>query len=133
MAAMQQSKTVHALLIAEDDKPALAILGGVIARKFPDITICSADNGKTGVELFKEFLPEIVITDVNMPEMDGIEMAGIIKSLKADTKFIVLTGYSDRNYLEKFIEIGCRDYILKPVMFGKLFDAIEICIANKRM
>ena len=133
MATMQKSSTEHSLLIAEDDKPALDALSILIARKFPDVTICSAENGKMGVELFKEHQPEIVITDINMPVMDGIEMAGIIKSLKADTKFIVLTAYSNRDYLEKFIEIGFSDYILKPVMIDKLFDAIENCVAEIRM
>jgi YesN/AraC family two-component response regulator len=50
--------------------------------------------------------------------------------MKNDTKFIVLTGYSDKDYLKKFSEYGIRDCILKPIVFGKLFAAIEKCIGE---
>lgn len=116
------------LLITEDDKPALNILTRMIDRKFPDITVYQAENGREGLELFKTRTADIVLTDINMPLMDGIEMAEAIKSIKPGTKFIVLTGYNDRKYLEKFSEIGFSDYMMKPIMFGKLFAAIEKCI-----
>jgi two-component system sensor histidine kinase/response regulator len=125
-----KSRSELSLLIVEDDKAALDLLCLMIAGKFPDVKIYSAENGRTGVEIFKERLPEVVITDINMPVMDGIEMAGAIKSIKTDTRFIVLTAYTNRVYLEKFIEIGFSAYILKPVVFGKLFDAIENCLAE---
>ncbi len=126
----EKSRSRLSLLIVEDDRTALDLLCTMIAGKFPGIRIYSAENGKTGVEVFKEHLPEIVITDINMPVMDGIEMAGTIKSIRGDTRFIVLTAYTNRVYLEKFIEIGFSAYILKPVIFGKLFDAIENCLAE---
>lgn len=87
-----------------------------------------AENGKIGVDLFNEHRPDIVISDINMPVMDGIKMAGEIKRMKADTRFIVLTAYDYDIYLNKFREIGIRDYMLKPIEFGKLFAAIEKCI-----
>ncbi len=118
------------LLIVEDDKEALDLLSAMISRKFPAIRVFSAENGQKGLEIFKTRLPEVVITDINMPVMDGIEMAGEIKSIKAETRFIVLTAYTNRVYLEKFIEIGFSAYILKPVVFTKLFDAIENCLAE---
>ncbi|HTP65425.1 MAG TPA: response regulator [Geobacteraceae bacterium] len=117
-------------LIVEDDKDALEILCRMIHSKFPGIEVYRAENGKEGVQAFREHLPEVVITDINMPVMDGIEMAGIIKSIRPETRFIVLTAYTNRVYLEKFIDIGFSAYILKPVVFGKLFDAIENCLAE---
>ena len=100
MGSLQNSRPRISLLIVEDDKVASStFLPHVIARKFPAVTIYVAENGKMGLELFKEHAPDIVITDINMPEMDGIQMAGEIKSIKADTKFIVLTAYSNKDYL----------------------------------
>ncbi|MCM2359766.1 MAG: response regulator [Geobacteraceae bacterium] len=130
MAQLQHSIPAISLLLAEDDKMASDVTGLIIASKFPDVTIYFAENGRIGVELFKEHMPDIVITDINMPEMDGIEMAGEIKAIKADTRFIVLTGYSDEDYYGKFSQIGFDHYILKPVVFKELFAALEKCIAE---
>jgi YesN/AraC family two-component response regulator len=125
----QQLQAALSILLAEDDKTASEITGLMLARKFPDITIYFAENGRRGVEIFKEHATEIVITDITMPVMDGLEMIGAIRAIKADTKFIVLTAYSGK-YLEKFNEISVCAYIPKPLVFNKLFDAIENCIAE---
>lgn len=115
------------LLFVEDDAMICLAIGRMIARQFPDINVYTAENGQIGLELFIKHTPEIVITDINMPVMDGIEMAGKIKSIKTGTKFIVLTGYSDKDYLEKFSDIGFEDYIVKPLDLEKLFAVIEKC------
>jgi YesN/AraC family two-component response regulator len=125
-----QSPASFSLLFVEDDDMVCLAIGRMIARQFPEADVYTAGNGRIGLELFKEHTPEIVITDINMPEMDGIEMAGKIKSIKTDTKFIVLTGYSDKIYLERFSEIGFFDYMVKPVDLGKLFAVIEKCRAE---
>lgn len=123
------SRTAFSLLFVEDDSMVCQSIGRMIARQFPEVTVYTAENGRKGLELFKEHMPEIVVTDINLPVMDGIEMAGEIKSIKRDTKFIVLTGYSDENHTSKFGEIGCEEYMVKPVDFDKLFAAIEKCRA----
>ena len=115
------------VLFVEDDESVRFSIGRILARQFPDAMVYTAENGQVGLDLFKEHAPEIVITDVNMPVMDGIVMAENIKSLKAGTKFIVLTGYSDKDYLERFSEIGFAEYLVKPVDFTVLFTAIEKC------
>jgi YesN/AraC family two-component response regulator len=102
----------------------------MIAKKFPEAAIAAAENGRAGLELFKKRAADIVITDVNMPEMDGIDMAAAIKSTKADTKFIVLTAYNEKRFFEKFSEIGFSAYLLKPIEFKKLFAAIEKCLED---
>ncbi len=125
-----QSSASFSILFVEDDAVVCLAIGRILARQFPGSTVYTAENGLVGLELFKEHSPGIVITDINMPVMDGIEMAGTIKLIKADTKFIVITGYGDRNYLEKFSEIGFEDYIVKPVDIEKLFAVIEKCRAG---
>jgi YesN/AraC family two-component response regulator len=118
------------LLIMEDDQMARMAICRLIAIRFPEITVFTADNGRIGVELFRKHAPEVVITDINMPEMNGIQAAGEIKSIRDDTRFIVITGHNDENYRERFREIGCVDYIIKPIDFGKLSAAIERCRAE---
>ncbi|RQW77168.1 MAG: response regulator [Geobacter sp.] len=128
MKSMQNPTNAPSIMIVEDDKVACELLATVIRRRFPRITTYLAENGRAGVEVFKQHSPEIVITDINMPEMDGIEMAGRIKSLKNDTKLIVITAYSNPGYVDKFAQIGVDDYLSKPVEFVKLFQAVEKCI-----
>lgn len=118
------------MLIVEDEKVIREVMDVMISRRFPDAAIYIAENGKTGVELFKEHEPEIVITDIQMPVMDGITMAVEIKSIQSGTKFIVLTAFSNTGYYEKFNEIGFHDFLPKPIEFDKLYTAIEKCIAE---
>jgi len=129
MKSLQQAVPPISILIAEDEELVRKLLGSAIPFRFPDIAIHFAENGRIGVELFIEHTPDIVITDINMPEMDGFQMAGKIKSIKADTKIIVITANCDTGYRNKFSEIGYDDYLLKPLEFGKLFAAIDRCIA----
>ena len=130
MQTLERSKSILQILIAEDDAPTRDLLGAIIARKFPDIAICLVDNGREGVKMFKQLAPKIVITDIKMPEMDGIEMADQIKSICPDTKFIVLTAFNSKFYFTKFKDIGFNAYVTKPIEFPKLFDAINKCIAE---
>jgi YesN/AraC family two-component response regulator len=128
METIQNSFPAISLLVVDDDKMARDVLSLMIAREFPNSSIYFAENGRTGVELFKEHTPDIVITDISMPVMDGIQMACEIRSMKDDTKFIVLTGYSETDYSGRISEFGIKEYILKPIVFKRLFAAIENCI-----
>lgn len=128
--ATTQSHDSFSLLLVEDDTMVNMAIRRILARRFPAATIHTAENGLIGLELFKEHAPEIVITDINMPVMDGFEMAGKIRSINSGTKLIVLTGYSDKNFLERFSEVGFDDYMVKPVDFMKLFAAVEKCRAG---
>jgi YesN/AraC family two-component response regulator len=125
--ATTRSLAPFSMLFVEDDNVVCLAIGRILTMEFPDATVYTAENGLIGLELFKEHTPEIVITDINMSVMDGIEMAGKIKSIKTDTKFILITGYSDKKYLEKISEIGFDDFIIKPLDIRKLFAAIEKC------
>ncbi|MGB9081792.1 MAG: response regulator [Desulfuromonadaceae bacterium] len=125
---MEPSQHSISMLIVEDEKVIREVMDFMISRRFPDAAIYIAENGKVGLELFKEHMPEIVITDIQMPVMDGITMAVEIKSIHSETKFIVLTAFSNTGYYEKFNEIGFHDFLPKPIEFDKLYSAIETCI-----
>jgi YesN/AraC family two-component response regulator len=125
--ASSPSRVPFSLLIVEDDKTARAITARMVALKFPECTIYSAEDGKRGLQLFKEHAPDIVLTDINMPEMDGIEMARQIRMLSPDATYIVLTAYGDKGFFEQFKEIGFCAYLMKPVDFQELFVTIEKC------
>jgi YesN/AraC family two-component response regulator len=127
MEAVQSSVRSLSILVVDDDPVARKLIGLMLGKKFPHAAIGVAGSGQQGLDLFSEQSCDIVITDINMPGMDGIQMAGAIKALNADTRFIVLTGYSDLDHLDQVGAIGASDYIVKPIEFKKLFAAIAKC------
>lgn len=130
MEAAQQDFSRIALLYAEDDQVTRNVLTLIFARKFPGMQLHVAENGRAGLELFRKHTPAIVITDINMPELDGIQMAREIKAIHPDTVIIVISAYSDTHYLMNAIEIGISHYIMKPIDHKKLFSVMEKSIAR---
>ena len=121
------------VLLVEDDRAAIEVLGFVISKRFPNCAVSFAYDGEMGLQAFKEQMPEIVVTDINMPKMDGLKLAEAIKSISPGTKIIVVTAYSDRIHEENFREIGISQHILKPVQFDKLFAALNKIIEEIRL
>ncbi|AOZ93061.1 response regulator transcription factor [Paenibacillus crassostreae] len=75
-----------------------------------------ADNGEDALELIKDIQPELVITDIRMPVLDGLELIRrVTEEGIADPMFIILSGYDDFNYAQKALRYGVHDFILKPV------------------
>jgi len=104
------------------------MMGHVIALQFPNAIIYKATDGKMGLELFKKYKPLIVVTDIDMPEMNGIQMATEIKAVRNDAHIIVLTANNHEDLHEKFSEVGYSELMVKPVLFHRLFAAIGKCV-----
>lgn len=129
---MESRQKALTVLIADDDADACEALASILARKYPTFVIQTAPDGRTALDFFRKYRPEIVITDIIMPEMGGVELARECRKLKQDTKLIVLTGLSDLNDsdTELLAEITIDHRILKPVIFGNLFATIDQAIAE---
>jgi YesN/AraC family two-component response regulator len=130
MHSMRSSRTAMSILIVDDDKMATEAIGLLMRRNFPEVSIYLADNGALGLVLFKKYLPEVVITDINMPEMDGIQMASRIKRVKDDVHFFVMTGNSEKRLLSDFSKIGFDSYMMKPIDLNKLFTEVGLCLSG---
>jgi len=126
MAALQSLHS-FSLLIVEDDTAARDIIANMISLEFPDCTIFTANNGIEGLELYQQYTPDIVMSDVNLPVMDGIELAREIRTINGNATYIVLTAYTNQTVFDKFKDIGVCAYLLKPIDFTELFEAIERC------
>jgi DNA-binding NtrC family response regulator len=120
------------LLLVEDDEATLHCLAIILAKRYPQVAVVTADNGRTGLELFEARPAAIVITDFNMPEMDGREMTDRMRAIRPETKFIILTGDSGGLALrDSGDKAFFYDYfIVKPVVFDTLFAVIEQCLAE---
>jgi len=114
-----------ALLFVEDEIEARDMLVRMLGMNYPGLDLHVAENGVTGLELFRELRPEIVMTDINMPLMNGIAMARQIKEIDPDATIVAVTAHSDTTYLLNAIEIGIDHYLLKPVNYDELFGVID--------
>ena len=90
-----------------------------------------AKNGQDGLEKFKLHSPDVVITDIQMPIMDGLKMAQEIKKIDKLTPIIVTTAFNENDYLLKSINIGIDKYVLKPIDLNVLIDAMFKSVENK--
>ncbi|MDD2652168.1 MAG: response regulator transcription factor [Sulfurimonas sp.] len=111
------------LLYAEDNKNLQQQALKVFTKIFSDVFVCG--NAQEGVELFKKHLPEVVITDINMPGISGIEMAKRIKKIEPFTKVIITSAFDDKEHLFGAIDANVSKYLKKPISVSVLVDAIE--------
>ena len=91
----------------------------------PFMTEATSFNGKDALELIREHRPHVVLTDINMPIMDGLEMITQAKLISPSTRFIILSGYNDFEYARRALRLGVSDYILKPIRQEALYDLLE--------
>lgn len=84
-----------------------------------------AYDGREGMELIRRERPDIIITDINMPEMDGLRMIAGVKSEFPDMQLIILTGYREFEYARRAIELGVSRFLLKPSKMNELEEAME--------
>ncbi|WP_374722334.1 response regulator transcription factor [Peribacillus tepidiphilus] len=87
--------------------------------------LLEAANGQVAIEQIKRFQPEIVLTDIKMPEMDGMDLLKWIYDEKRNIKTVLITGYDEYGYMRKAIQYKSSDYILKPVDPEALNQTIE--------
>ena len=89
-----------------------------------------APDGEMALSLMQEILPDILITDIRMPFMDGIELSRRAKKTMPWVRIIILSGHDEFEYAKQAIAIGVEDYLLKPVTSGKLMETLGI-VAGK--
>jgi DNA-binding NarL/FixJ family response regulator len=109
-----------------DDHPVVREGLSAMLNKEPDIeVIVEAENGADAIKKANEFRPEIVLMDLRMPEVDGVEAMRQIRAEHPEINFIVLTTYDNDEYIFKGIEAGARAYLLKDAPREELFKAIR--------
>ncbi len=97
-------------------------------QKYDCEVVGEASNGIEGIEVITNIKPDIVITDVRMPGLDGIKMIEKIKELGLTSEFIIISGYSEFEYARQAVKLGVRDFLVKPIDDGDLDRAlINIC------
>ncbi len=92
--------------------------------------ILTASCAQEALDIARETKPDIMLTDICMPEMDGLEMTKLMLEILPDLKVIVLTGYDDFKYAQKSCSLGVKEFILKPVDEVALINSIKLQVEN---
>lgn len=111
------------ILYVEDDVDVRALMTLFLQRRFACVD--TACNGQEGLAAYATGAYDVVVTDLKMPVMDGLEMASRIKAHSSDMPVIVVTAFNEAEYFARLIEIGIDRYVIKPVVPDLLMDAIE--------
>jgi len=111
------------LLYVEDDSLTQKIFTSIFSKYFKTIYI--ANNGVEGLMLYKSKEPDIVLADISMPQMNGIEMCQKIKAIKPQQHIILFSGYSDVNYFSKAIDLKIDKFIEKPLVYKDVLKVFE--------
>ncbi len=113
-------------VLITDDHPVVREGLSAMLNKEPDIQVVGeAENGTEAIDKAKELQPDVVLMDLRMPEVDGVEAMRQIRAADPGIKFIVLTTYDNDEYIFKGIEAGARAYLLKDAPREELFKAIR--------
>ena len=114
------------ILCVEDDAVTRKLLVQILRERFANLLV--AKDGAEGLDLFRIHHPALVITDILMPVMDGLQMARAIKAESPGTAIIVLTARGDSELMLSAIETGVADYVLKPIIQERILAAIDKCL-----
>jgi DNA-binding NarL/FixJ family response regulator len=110
------------MLIADDDRLFRAELKRFMTRKC--VSVVEAGDGEEALQLAQEIRPDVVLMDITMPRMDGLEATRRIKAVRAETKIIVLTVHDERAYRRAAQESGADAFLVKKTVMAELIPAV---------
>lgn len=122
---LERLKTLK-ILYAEDEE---GIRDNIAASlRYYAKEVIEAENGKIALELYKSEHPDIVITDILMPVMNGVDLVREIRKTDEMTPLVIISAHTDREYLLKVVDLHLEQYIIKPVTLNGLLEALSRCL-----
>jgi CheY-like chemotaxis protein len=131
--AAAQDRPVRAVLYVEDNMANLKLVEALVARR-PDLRLTCATNATTGIELARAHLPDVILMDINLPGMSGVEAMKILRDDPA-TKHIPVLAISANAMmrdLKKGAEVGFFRYLTKPINVTEFMDALTVALEFAR-
>jgi two-component system response regulator DesR len=120
------------VLIAEDQAMVLGALAALLEIEGDIQVVGRAQTGKAALKLALELAPDVVLTDIEMPEMTGLDLAAELKRRGVRTRVVILTTFARPGYLRRALEAGASGYLLKDSPSNRLADAIRRVHAGTR-
>ena len=122
---------MNLLIVDDEELTREGLLGSIDWVSLGISNIYQADDGINGLSLVRKYKPQIIISDVRMPRMDGIEMANKVREEFPDCHIIFMSGYSDKEYLKAAIRLKAISYVEKPILPAEVEDAVREAISNE--
>lgn len=113
---------IKKILVAEDVESNFILLKNLIGREY---TLLWAKDGVEAIEMYKQYQPDLILMDVKIPRMDGLEATHIIRSYSKEIPIIALTAYAFEADKELALEMGCNDFVTKPISERTLRKALD--------
>ena len=115
-----------------DDEPLIVegLTRSIKWEKYHCEVVGTGCSGQEGLELLEEMKPDIVFSDIRMPNMDGLSMIAAAKSQHPDMEITILTGFQDFEYARKAIQLGVTRFLVKPSKMDELQEAVEVMVKN---
>lgn len=121
------NKTIKILYVEDDD---IARENGVEYLENYFENIYEASDALTALKLYEKHQPDIIITDIQMPKLNGLEFVQRIRKTDSKTQVIVISAFSDKDYLLKAIELQLVKYLIKPIKENELKQALISCMKS---
>ena len=119
------------ILIIEDDCETADLLSKYLRRMFFSVEVAS--DGEEGLQKYRKYNPSIILCDITMPKLNGIELVKIIRKEDLKTNIIMITAYNDQNKMSEAVKLGLDDYLIKPIELNLLKSSImKIIRCNKK-
>ncbi len=112
------------ILVIDDEKATLSMFKMLLSVYGHEVL--TAENGEVGIELFAAEKPDLVMTDIKMPGMDGLQVLGKIKAVSPEAEVIVITGHGDMELAIKALNLDATDFLNKPVKREDLEKALKL-------
>jgi len=126
---LKYSKRLN-LLYVEDNEDAREMTTMILEEFFDNIIV--AVDGEDGYEKFKNNTVDLIITDINMPKMDGLEMSKKIREIDSDVSIIILSAHNEDDFFMKSIDIGVNGYLLKPINIDQFTNQINMVMQRHK-
>ncbi|NMA83477.1 MAG: response regulator [Epulopiscium sp.] len=122
---------MYKILLIDDEEVILEGLSKIIDWTSLNCKIVgTAEDGKTGLQKIEDLEPHIILTDIRMPKISGLEMISLMKDLNPNCQIIILTGFRDFDYAQEAIRLGVLRFLLKPSKKQEIIEAIEQAICE---
>lgn len=128
---MSRRKTEHKILVVDDNEDTLELISRNLKSR--NYTVFTANNVHSAIEFLENDTIELVITDMKMPEVGGLDLTRHIRDNHPDTEVIMITGYPSIDGAVEAVKIGAREYITKPFTDEELFAAVEKILTEVKM